>query len=223
MVSAHLGHPADPSRVSKADLRCHRANVVEGSNDGVGAALTILVEAALKFALRLSRSLPERLGVFAEGVRAIVDAWPASRSAATARLDAAVRLGGAEEASATLIVITGRHRCRGQPRFRLEGCSQPRRIVCISRPSLAAPRKPPCTKRADLTRASAVSPRTSLQPVQVGPPPERALVISGALSKECACEQADHQGGLNPVLGTRPWNAKARAPGKRGPSGSPRT
>lgn len=76
-----------------------------GSDDGASAALTILVEAALEFALRLSRSLPERFGVFAEGIRAIVDAWPASRGAATARLDAAVRLGGAEEASALWPVL----------------------------------------------------------------------------------------------------------------------
>ena len=88
------------------------ATVGIGSDDGVGAALTILVEAALEFALRLSRSLPERFGVFAETVRAIVDAWPASRSAATARLDAAVRLGGAEEASALWPVLLD---LRGRP------------------------------------------------------------------------------------------------------------
>lgn len=81
------------------------ATVDIGSDDGAGAALAILVEAALDFALRLSRSMPERFGVFAEGVRVIVDAWPASRAAAAARLDAAVRLGGAEEASALWPVL----------------------------------------------------------------------------------------------------------------------
>jgi hypothetical protein len=79
--------------------RWPRAIVGIGGDDGASAALTILVEAALTLALRLSRFMPECFGVFAEGVRAIVDACPASRSAAAARLDATVWLGGAEEAS----------------------------------------------------------------------------------------------------------------------------
>lgn len=78
---------------------------VTSAGTGAPAALTLLVESALEFALRLDRGLPDRFRAFSECVRQVVDAWPDCREAAAARLDAAGRLGDVETSGALWPVL----------------------------------------------------------------------------------------------------------------------
>ncbi|MCJ2087226.1 hypothetical protein MKK88_14710 [Methylobacterium sp. E-005] len=100
-MHAVLGQEA---RRSAARWPGRKVEITSGGT-GAPAALALLVEAALEFALRLDRPLPERFRAFAECIRHAVDAWPDCREAAAARLDAAVRLGDTETGGALWPVL----------------------------------------------------------------------------------------------------------------------
>ncbi|MBM6595338.1 hypothetical protein [Microvirga pudoricolor] len=77
------------------------------------SALALLLDTAFTHAHNLPRCEADRMAVFADGVRAIVDAWPNSLVAAIGKLDALVRHINVDFAAAlwpALLDLRGRHR-----------------------------------------------------------------------------------------------------------------